>query len=138
MPILHNNVTINALVSLELDPATADSDFPTILYHKDQANELVSSWPLVPFRIWADIHIFRIARTIRTKVRRLLLATKLLAQPFFTCHRLWIRVQEIAGGHCIENHVRRECQILQGQSRLLPRMSESCLAKTMSSSPIGR
>lgn len=60
MPILHNNITINALVSLELDPATADSDFPTIvsspcdrcigkvaelflqLYHKDQANEKVS------------------------------------------------------------------------------------------------
>lgn len=31
MPVLHNNVTINALVSLELDPATADSDFPTIV-----------------------------------------------------------------------------------------------------------
>ncbi|KAJ9115607.1 hypothetical protein QFC20_000932 [Naganishia adeliensis] len=30
MPILHNNITINALVSLELDPATADSDFPLI------------------------------------------------------------------------------------------------------------
>lgn len=31
MPVLHNKVTINALVSLELDPATADSDFPTIV-----------------------------------------------------------------------------------------------------------
>lgn len=41
MPILHNNVTINALVSLELDPATADSDFPLVLFHKDQANEKV-------------------------------------------------------------------------------------------------
>uniref|UniRef100_A0A0W0G9I6 Uncharacterized protein n=2 Tax=Moniliophthora roreri TaxID=221103 RepID=A0A0W0G9I6_MONRR len=30
--------TINAIVSLSLDPATADSDFPQIKYHKDQAN----------------------------------------------------------------------------------------------------
>lgn len=59
MPILHNNITINALVSLELDPATADSDFPLIvslprntealftmcllqLFHKDQANSKAS------------------------------------------------------------------------------------------------
>ncbi|KAH9926518.1 hypothetical protein B0H21DRAFT_781338 [Amylocystis lapponica] len=33
------STTINALVSLSLDPATADSDFPQIKYHKDQANE---------------------------------------------------------------------------------------------------
>ncbi|KAJ8701027.1 hypothetical protein PTI98_003994 [Pleurotus ostreatus] len=31
--------TINALVSLSLDPATKDSDFVQIKYHKDQANE---------------------------------------------------------------------------------------------------
>jgi len=31
--------TINALVSIVLDPATKDSDFPLVLYHKDQANE---------------------------------------------------------------------------------------------------
>ncbi|EED78249.1 predicted protein, partial [Postia placenta Mad-698-R] len=30
--------TINALVSLSLDPASADSDFPQVKYHKDQAN----------------------------------------------------------------------------------------------------
>ncbi|KAL0945938.1 hypothetical protein HGRIS_012217 [Hohenbuehelia grisea] len=31
--------TINALVSLSLDPATEDSDFIQVKYHKDQANE---------------------------------------------------------------------------------------------------
>ena len=31
--------TINALVSLSLDPATLDSDFIRIKYHKDQAND---------------------------------------------------------------------------------------------------
>ncbi|KZT04740.1 uncharacterized protein LAESUDRAFT_703048 [Laetiporus sulphureus 93-53] len=33
------SATINALVSLSLDPATADSDFPQVKYHKDQAND---------------------------------------------------------------------------------------------------
>ncbi|KAL7277879.1 hypothetical protein PYCCODRAFT_1372417 [Trametes coccinea BRFM310] len=32
------STTINALVSLSLDPASADSDFPQVKYHKDQAN----------------------------------------------------------------------------------------------------
>ena len=32
------STTINALVSLSIDPATADSDFVQIKYHKDQAN----------------------------------------------------------------------------------------------------
>ncbi|KAI0343400.1 hypothetical protein BDW22DRAFT_1483469 [Trametopsis cervina] len=32
------STTINALVSLSLDPDTADSDFPQVKYHKDQAN----------------------------------------------------------------------------------------------------
>ena len=32
------SATINALVTLSLDPATADSDFPQVKYHKDQAN----------------------------------------------------------------------------------------------------
>lgn len=36
---IHKTTTINALVSLSLDPDTADSDFPTVKYHKDQANE---------------------------------------------------------------------------------------------------
>ncbi|KAI9795513.1 MAG: hypothetical protein M1833_006984 [Piccolia ochrophora] len=31
--------TINALVSLALDPATVDSDFIQVKYHKDQAND---------------------------------------------------------------------------------------------------
>jgi hypothetical protein len=31
--------TINALVSLSLDPATVDSDFIQVKYHKDQAND---------------------------------------------------------------------------------------------------
>jgi len=31
-------ITINALVSLSLDPATSDSDFIQVKYHKDQAN----------------------------------------------------------------------------------------------------
>lgn len=37
--LIPKTATINALVSLVLDPATKDSDFPLILYHKDQANE---------------------------------------------------------------------------------------------------
>ncbi|EIW72234.1 hypothetical protein TREMEDRAFT_66776 [Tremella mesenterica DSM 1558] len=37
--LIPKQATINALVSLVLDPATKDSDFPLILYHKDQANE---------------------------------------------------------------------------------------------------
>ena len=32
------SATINALVTLSLDPDTADSDFPQVKYHKDQAN----------------------------------------------------------------------------------------------------
>ncbi|TFK82368.1 hypothetical protein K466DRAFT_500470, partial [Polyporus arcularius HHB13444] len=32
------STTINALVSLSLDPASADSNFPQVKYHKDQAN----------------------------------------------------------------------------------------------------
>ncbi|KAI0686778.1 hypothetical protein C8T65DRAFT_143798, partial [Cerioporus squamosus] len=32
------STTINALVSLSLDPDSADSDFPQVKYHKDQAN----------------------------------------------------------------------------------------------------
>ncbi|RPD68217.1 hypothetical protein L226DRAFT_517509 [Lentinus tigrinus ALCF2SS1-7] len=32
------STTINALVSLSLDPATAESDFIQVKYHKDQAN----------------------------------------------------------------------------------------------------
>jgi hypothetical protein len=31
--------TINALVSLSLDPATIDSNFIRVKYHKDQAND---------------------------------------------------------------------------------------------------
>lgn len=31
--------SINALVSLSLDPATEDSDFIRVKYHKDQAND---------------------------------------------------------------------------------------------------
>ncbi|PCH36728.1 hypothetical protein WOLCODRAFT_82443 [Wolfiporia cocos MD-104 SS10] len=33
------STTINAIVSLSLDPATVDSDFIRVKYHKDQANE---------------------------------------------------------------------------------------------------
>jgi len=35
----HKRTTINAIVSLSLDPATIDSDFIRVKYHKDQANE---------------------------------------------------------------------------------------------------
>lgn len=31
--------TLNAIVSLSLDPATKDSDFIQVKYHKDQAND---------------------------------------------------------------------------------------------------
>ncbi|WVF73037.1 hypothetical protein IAT40_007855 [Kwoniella sp. CBS 6097] len=37
--LIPKKATINALVSIVLDPATKDSDFPLVLYHKDQANE---------------------------------------------------------------------------------------------------
>ncbi|KAK6440077.1 hypothetical protein LTR95_003704 [Oleoguttula sp. CCFEE 5521] len=37
--IIPKTATINALVSLSLDPATADSDFVQVKYHKDQAND---------------------------------------------------------------------------------------------------
>ncbi|EGO19719.1 hypothetical protein SERLADRAFT_443178 [Serpula lacrymans var. lacrymans S7.9] len=37
--IIPKTATINALVSLSLDPATVDSDFIQIKYHKDQAND---------------------------------------------------------------------------------------------------
>jgi hypothetical protein len=36
---IHKTAVINALVSLSLDPDTAQSDFVQIKYHKDQANE---------------------------------------------------------------------------------------------------
>nr|OQO25135.1 hypothetical protein B0A51_09568 [Rachicladosporium sp. CCFEE 5018] len=37
--IIPKTATINALVSLSLDPATIDSDFIQVKYHKDQAND---------------------------------------------------------------------------------------------------
>jgi hypothetical protein len=37
--IIPKTATINALVSLSLDPDTVDSDFIQIKYHKDQAND---------------------------------------------------------------------------------------------------
>ncbi|MCJ1229066.1 hypothetical protein MMC12_005730 [Toensbergia leucococca] len=37
--IIPKTATINALVSLSLDPATVDSDFIQVKYHKDQAND---------------------------------------------------------------------------------------------------
>lgn len=37
--LIPKTATINALVSLSLDPATVDSDFIRIKYHKDQAND---------------------------------------------------------------------------------------------------
>ena len=37
--IIPKTAVINALVSLSLDPATVDSDFIRVKYHKDQAND---------------------------------------------------------------------------------------------------
>lgn len=37
--IIPKTATINALVSLSLDPSTIDSDFIQVKYHKDQAND---------------------------------------------------------------------------------------------------
>ena len=37
--IIPKTATINALVSLSLDPATAESEFIQVKYHKDQAND---------------------------------------------------------------------------------------------------
>lgn len=39
LPPIFKTATINALVSLSLDPATVDSDFIQVKYHKDQAND---------------------------------------------------------------------------------------------------
>jgi len=37
--IIPKTATINAIVSLSLDPATEDTDFIRVKYHKDQAND---------------------------------------------------------------------------------------------------
>ena len=37
--VIPKTATINALVSLSLDPGTVDSDFIQVKYHKDQAND---------------------------------------------------------------------------------------------------
>ncbi|KAL8651932.1 MAG: hypothetical protein Q9226_004477 [Calogaya cf. arnoldii] len=37
--VIPKTATINALVSLSLDPATEDTDFIRVKYHKDQAND---------------------------------------------------------------------------------------------------
>ena len=37
--VIPKTATINAIVSLSLDPATVDSDFIQVKYHKDQAND---------------------------------------------------------------------------------------------------
>jgi len=37
--VIPKTATINALVSLSLDPDTVDSDFIQVKYHKDQAND---------------------------------------------------------------------------------------------------
>lgn len=37
--LIPKTATINALVSLSLDPSTVDSDFIQVKYHKDQAND---------------------------------------------------------------------------------------------------
>lgn len=39
LPPIFKTATINALVSLSLDPATVNSDFIQVKYHKDQAND---------------------------------------------------------------------------------------------------
>lgn len=39
LPPIYKTATINALVSLSLDPSTIDSDFIQVKYHKDQAND---------------------------------------------------------------------------------------------------
>lgn len=48
------STTINAIVSLSLDPGTADSEFPQIKYHKDQANgkDYSHSGPGFAFKKW--------------------------------------------------------------------------------------
>lgn len=38
-PLIPKTAVVNALVSLSLDPATSESDFPQIKYHKDQADQ---------------------------------------------------------------------------------------------------
>ncbi|KAI0670627.1 hypothetical protein C8Q78DRAFT_1070172 [Trametes maxima] len=48
------STTINALVSLSLDPDSADSDFPQVKYHKDQANhkDYSHTGPGFSFKKW--------------------------------------------------------------------------------------
>ncbi|CCM01732.1 uncharacterized protein FIBRA_03798 [Fibroporia radiculosa] len=53
------SATINALVSLSLDPSTAHSDFPQVKYHKDQANDKDYSHtgPGFTFKKWQADHV---------------------------------------------------------------------------------
>lgn len=50
---------MNALVSLSLDPATIDSDFIQVKYHKDQANDKDYSHEGIGFQIkkWQADHV---------------------------------------------------------------------------------
>ncbi|KDQ55153.1 hypothetical protein JAAARDRAFT_79960 [Jaapia argillacea MUCL 33604] len=59
LPPFTKSVTINALVSLSLDPATKDSDFIQVKYHKDQANEKDYSHKGIGFwfKKWQSDHV---------------------------------------------------------------------------------
>jgi len=57
--LLPKTATINALVSLALEPESADSDFVRIKYHKDQANrkDYSHEGPTFAFKKWQADHV---------------------------------------------------------------------------------
>jgi len=57
--IIPKTVTINAIVSLSLDPDTVDSDFIQVKYHKDQANDKDYSHEGIgfSFKKWQADHV---------------------------------------------------------------------------------
>jgi hypothetical protein len=59
--LIPKTATINALVSLSLDPETVDSDFVRVKYHKDQANDKDYSHEGVgfSFKKWQADHVMK-------------------------------------------------------------------------------
>jgi len=59
--VIPKTATINALVSLSLDPETSDSDFIQVKYHKDQANDKDYSHEGLgfSFKKWQADHVMK-------------------------------------------------------------------------------
>lgn len=68
--MIPKTATINALVSLSLDPATIDSDFIQVKYHKDQANDKDYSHEGVgfSFKKWQADQVMKLMDSPEVKV----------------------------------------------------------------------